>query len=198
MVNLFAIGKLIGNNACPKDSAISLNDKHIVKQGIEANQIGAEALLRWNTPPHLLPLTKSGHNMKGGYPHHPCTIWGGNTRSNFVWTMTHAISIFEEYQVRFGKRHFSHDGAIELLQLADFIPPGDIEPHAVAISVDSNVRRFFDKIFINLNEFHQIMQYRLYYLFDKHTFNKYEKGRPKPEWLIDLQIDFPMALSGVV
>ena len=69
MVNLFAIGKKINNNACPKDSAISLNDKHIVKQGIEANQIGAEALLRWGIPSHLLPLTKSGHNMKGGFPH---------------------------------------------------------------------------------------------------------------------------------
>ena len=58
-------------------------DKHVPKMCVEAAQMMASALHRHDVPHDSMPLTKSGTMYKGGYKHHPCTVWAGETRANF-------------------------------------------------------------------------------------------------------------------
>ena len=56
-----------------------------------------------------MPLTKSGTPYKGGYQHHPCTVWAGDSWKNFDWLTSHGIALCVEYRHRFGKEHACED-----------------------------------------------------------------------------------------
>ena len=61
----------------------------------------ASALRRHGATDEQMPLTKAGKPYRGGYAHHPCTVWAGDSRANFSWLalhmarMRHAVE-FEE------------------------------------------------------------------------------------------------------
>ena len=59
-------------------------DKHVPKMCVEVAQMMASALRRHGATDEQMPLTKSGTPYKGGYAHHPCTVWAGDTRDNFL------------------------------------------------------------------------------------------------------------------
>ena len=81
-------------------------DKHSPKMVVELLQQLGSAVIRHGATPDMMPLTKKGTPLKGGYHHHPCTRWCGDSRANFVWAAFHAIELCEEYTRRFGKTHF--------------------------------------------------------------------------------------------
>ena len=54
-------------------------DKHVPKMCVEAAQMMASALRRWGATDKDMPLTKAGKPYKGGYAHHPCTVWAGDS-----------------------------------------------------------------------------------------------------------------------
>lgn len=69
----------------PKLAAEMHCDKHCVKQILESLQILSCAVIRHGATPDQMPLTAKGTPYKGGYPHHPSSRWGGDSRSNFLW-----------------------------------------------------------------------------------------------------------------
>jgi len=83
-------------------------DKHVPKMCVEAAQMMASALRRHGATDEQMPLTKSGTPYKGGYAHHPCTVWAGDSRNNFMWLADHAVDLCNEYFKRFGKVHACH------------------------------------------------------------------------------------------
>jgi hypothetical protein len=80
-------------------------DKHVPKMVVEAAQMMASALRRWGATDEDMPLTKAGKPYKGGYAHHPCTVWAGDSWANLDWLASHAIALCQEYEFRFGKEH---------------------------------------------------------------------------------------------
>ena len=76
-------------------------DKHVPKMCVEAAQMMASALRRHGATDDIMPLTKSGTPYKGGYAHHPCTVWAGDSRANFMWLTQHAVALCSEYNKRF-------------------------------------------------------------------------------------------------
>jgi hypothetical protein len=72
-------------------------DKHVPKMCVEAAQMMASALRRHGATDEQMPLTKSGTPYKGGYAHHPCTVWAGDSRNNFMWLADHAVDLCNEY-----------------------------------------------------------------------------------------------------
>ena len=66
-------------------SANMMCDKHIPKMVVETAQMMASALRRHGATDEQMPLTKSGTPYKGGYAHHPCTVWAGDSVGNFQW-----------------------------------------------------------------------------------------------------------------
>jgi len=145
-------------------------DKHVPKMCVEAAQMMASALRYHGATDEQMPLTKKGTPYKGGYAHHPCTVWACNSRSNFLWLAQHALALCEEYTKRFGKRHACHDPIIDMHCICGLIPFTDeryLTPFAQAMPDeyrDDNV----------------VKAYRAYY--HSKQFAKWEKGTPAPDW----------------
>ena len=97
-------------------------DKHVPKMCVEAAQMMASALRRHGATDEMMPLTKAGKPYKGGYKHHPCTVWAGDSRDNFIWLARHAQALLTEYSNRFDKVH-ACNGPIHIMSCKDYIIP---------------------------------------------------------------------------
>jgi hypothetical protein len=142
-------------------------DKHVPKLCVEAAQMMASALRRHGATDEVMPLTKSGTPYKGGYAHHPCTVWAGDSRDNFLWLADHAIFLSGEYARRFGKTHACTIPIADMRDKALTIPEGDLTPFAQAMPDEYRN----DDV---------VKAYRAYY--HSKTFAKWEKGTPTPDW----------------
>jgi hypothetical protein len=89
----------------PAQAARYLDDVRLPKMCVESAQMMAASLRRHGATDEQMPLTKAGKPYKGGYKHHPCTVWAGDSRANFVWLALHAIEQCKEYTRRFDKEH---------------------------------------------------------------------------------------------
>tara|TARA_R110002020_G_scaffold216353_6_gene423985 strand:- start:6848 stop:7360 length:513 start_codon:yes stop_codon:yes gene_type:complete len=159
----------------PIRAAEMMCDKHIPKMVVESAQMMASALRRHDVTDERMPLTKSGTPYKGGYQHHPCTLWVGDTYTNFDWLASHAIALCVEYTHRFGKQHACEDAIC----------------HMNAMHVDGFSHLNGDR----LTPFAQAMPdefkhedvvkaYRAYY--HSKQFAKWEKGTHAPDWWMEV------------
>ena len=146
-------------------------DKHVPKMCVEAAQMMASALRRHGATDEQMPLTKSGTPYKGGYAHHPCTVWAGDSWYNLDWLASHAIALCDEFETRFGKEHACWRPIIKMnmliMDMFKFIPNNGLTPFAQAMPdeyKDENV----------------VKAYQAYY--HSKQFAKWEKGTPAPDW----------------
>ena len=93
-------------------------DKHVPKMCVEAAQMMASALRRHGATDEQMPLTKKVTPYKGGYHHHPCTVWAGDSWANLKWLCLHGMELTIEYSRRFGKIHACEDPILRMTSLA--------------------------------------------------------------------------------
>ena len=161
-------------------SANMMCDKHIPKMVVETAQMMASALRRHGATDEQMPLTKSGTPYKGGYAHHPCTVWAGDSVGNFQWLAWHGEALLDEYYNRFGKVHTCHNAIYHMSAMSSMLPDGDKTPFALAMPdeyrpVDNNWQDLYHaegQVAVNA--------YRRYY--HSKQFAKWEKGTPAPDW----------------
>ena len=114
-------------------SAQAMDCVRVPKMVTESAQMMASALRRHGAIDSQMPLTKSGSPYKGGYHHHPCTIFAGDTRANFKWLAHHAEALLDEYHHRFGKVHACHNPIYQMSSMSKMIPEGELTPFAQAM-----------------------------------------------------------------
>ena len=121
----------------PDKAARQMCDKHVPKMIVESAQMMASAVRRYGaTDEQFIEhgiLTKAGKPYRGGYKNHPCTIWAGNTSSNFAWLALHGLGLCAEYTKRFGKIHACESAIKHMIRMVDKIPAGITEPFALAM-----------------------------------------------------------------
>ena len=117
----------------PFTAAHCMDDVRVPKMCVESAQMMASALRRHGATDEQMPLTKAGKPYKGGYKHHPCTVWAGDSRANFVWLALHAEALLDEYHHRFGKVHACHNPIYQMSSMRNIIPEGDLTPFAQAM-----------------------------------------------------------------
>ena len=145
-------------------------DKHVPKMCVEAAQMMASALRRHGATDEQMPLTKKGTPYKGGYHHHPCTVWVGDSRANFYWLADHALALCKEYTTRFGKTHACEQPIKQMNDMSYRIRPTNarvLTPFAQAMPDE-------------YRDDNAVKAYRGYY--HSKTFAKWEKGTPAPDW----------------
>ena len=167
----------------PRAAARMMCDKHIPKMLVESAQMMASALRRHGLGDEHLPLTRRGTPYKGGYPHHPCTKWAGDSYENFMWLYQHAESLAREYLKRFGKRKGTHRTIRTIREIHqtfdkhfptfDF-PEDGLTPFALAV----NNKKDIPVVHAGGND--AVKAYRAYY--HSKTFAKWDKGTPAPNW----------------
>ncbi len=117
----------------PVKAAQAMDCVRVPKMVTESAQMMASALRRHGAPDERMPLTKAGRPYKGGYKNHPCTIFAGDTRTNFLWLATHALALCREYEQRFLKEHACKQPIIHMIEWIEYIPEGDLTPFALAM-----------------------------------------------------------------
>jgi len=117
----------------PFTAAKYMDDVRLPKMCVESAQMMAASLRRHGATDEQMPLTKAGKPYKGGYKHHPCTVWAGDTRANFQWLAHHAEALLDEYYHRFGKVHACHNPIYQMSSMRDIIPEGDLTTFAQAM-----------------------------------------------------------------
>lgn len=163
-MNIFA------TDTCPIQSAINLCDKHINKMLTEAYQMLGSALRRHGADDEDMPLNKSGQPLLGGYAHHPCTRWAGDTSANFEWLCDHAVAMSKEFTKRYGHEHYCEKPVLQMQSMSWFIPQDDLTPFAQAMP---DQYRIPDD---------SVRAYRNYYIYEKSRFAKWERGTAPPRW----------------
>jgi hypothetical protein len=134
---------------------------------VEAAQMMASALRRHGATDEQMPLTKAGKPYKGGYKHHPCTVWAGDNRGNFSWLALHALALCAEYTKRFGKIHACHNPIYIMSTMDYIIPEGGLTAFALAMPDE-------------YRDDDAVKAYQAYY--HSKQFAKWEKGTPAPDW----------------
>ena len=161
----------------PVEAAEMHCDKHCVKMVVELYQQLGSALRRSGATDEQMPLTQSGKPLRGGYHHHPCTKWCGDSRENFEWAAEHGIALAEEYTFRYGKTHSCEAGIRQMADMSHLIPSDRMTPFAQAMPEEYHNQSSVDA-------------YRDYYWHDKRLNIKCEwnKGRQAPEWWYNFAI----------
>ena len=155
-----------------KDPIVSARmhcDKHVPKMVVELYQQIGSALRRYGATDDVMPTTKGGTPLKGGYHNHPCTRWVGDSRDNFRWAVHHGLALCEEFKLRYDKSHYCEDGIRMMGELADLIPQGELTEFAQAMPDECRQPS-------------AVFAYRIYYKVDKSRFAKWERGREAPSW----------------
>ena len=177
----------------PITAAEMMCDKHIPKMVVESAQMMASAVRRWGATDEQMPIAKtSGKPYKGGYAHHPCTRWAGDSFGNFSWLADHAMALCVEYTSRFGKKHACDDAICHMWVLAtkmDIDRDMSTTPFALAMpdefKVDMDGRKWDTSEFFGGAE-DAVKAYRAYY--HSKTFAKWEKGTPAPHWWRGIEV----------
>jgi hypothetical protein len=149
-------------------------DKHVPKMCVEAAQMMASALRRHGATDEDMPLTKAGKPYKGGYAHHPCTVWAGDRRTNFGWLAKHAYALCMEYNKRFGKNHACQWPIEHMQRIIHIIPQSQtyVGKHVCTPFAQAMPDEYRDD--------DAVKAYRAYY--HSKQFAKWEKGTPAPDW----------------
>ena len=189
-MNIFAL------SSNPIEAAHQMLDKHIVKMPTETCQMLHTNYLCWlyyadnDKEPSLAELKRfhtqhEGNLMKPAMLNHPSTQWARETHANFCWLYDHGIALCEEYTLRYGKRHGSHDRILEMEILVNKIR-GNGELTPVRIAMDDKyrldgVQYFKDNPDATDWDF-VIASYQHYYLEGKWKFAEWKSVRGKPDW----------------
>lgn len=165
----------------PGRIAKSLCDKHIVKMPLEEAQMLSHALHRYlaKGDEDFATFNKREGLQNGPKNHgkHPCTIWAGDTRANYTYSLAMLEEMCAEYTKRYHRDHKCSLLIPRFKFMAKYIPDGNITPHPQA---------FKDHPEFMTDERWPITAYRRYYKwkYDTTDWCKLNKLRETPHWLL--------------
>lgn len=141
----------------PVIAAQMLCDRHVSKMILETAQMLSAVADRYGHPTIYKP----------SHVNHPCTLWAGDSRDNWLWLITHGLAMADEKRRRTGKGHMS-ESVIRYYYENNFGPPEDIVGITPFAQAMPNIYKRADAV----------EAYREYYLNDKQFF---KDGR-RPTW----------------
>lgn len=149
----------------PELAAQMMHDKHVVKMILETAQILSTVCDRYGA-------WKAGM-YRPTHPHHPSTLWAGDSAAHFNWLVDHGQHLCNEYSHRYSRKHRS--GAVIDLCGAEapahfpsheWTEPAQAMPDEFKVSGDS------------------VAAYRAYYLGRKVEQSKWTR-RPVPMFVLE-------------
>jgi hypothetical protein len=107
----------------PSIAAMFHNNRHCSKMILEHTQMLCTTL-------NLLGITTP---YKTVHKNHPCRLWVGESRSNFLWLCELTKKLGEEFTYRYGKKHKSIDVMEICLNHNESLPEKPMTPFALAM-----------------------------------------------------------------
>ncbi len=148
----------------PRDAAISLCDKHVVKMILETAQMLSTAHRLSETPqaPFVYKMT---------HQNHPSTKWLRSSQIAYKWGLEHLQALFQEYTYRYGKVHKTEREKLEYLKV---------------IPKDLPELPFVDPpqcMYDECRGLDTVLAYRAYYRTRRNEIQMNWTKRSKPQWL---------------
>ena len=134
-------------------------DRHVVKMILESAQMLCTAI---NQHGGRAPY-KSTHIK------HPCTLWAGESMSNWLWLKDLGLALHEEYQFRYETTKVHRSAEVIQTLVAPPIPDLGLTPFAQAMPDEYKVPG------------DAVEAYRRFYMGEKHSFASWTR-RPTPPW----------------
>ena len=154
-MNIFVLDRDI--STCARYHA----DQHVIKMILESAQMLCTVLQQHGLDAPYRPT----------HAKHPCTIWAGNSLSNWLWLRELTLALNEEYKYRYAKEA-DHRSAIVVRDLP--LPPiEDIGLTEFAQAMPDNYKVPGDPV----------QAYRAFYIGEKANFAKWTRRKP-PAWFI--------------
>jgi len=149
----------------PIECAQHLDDKRLNKMIIESAQMLSTAIDRHGgIAPYRVAWKK-----------HPCTIWTGDTNSNYEWHLELLLAMSNEYTHRYGKIHKTYTVTFDsLYNQRHLVEKGDLTPFP-----NCSLRKDIENV---------IEAYRFGFLikWSKDKIKPKWTKREKPEWFFNL------------
>tara|TARA_R100001163_G_C5068208_1_gene208183 strand:+ start:4127 stop:4594 length:468 start_codon:yes stop_codon:yes gene_type:complete len=136
-------------------------DKHVVKMILESTQMLSSVHTRYES--ELAPY-------RPVHQKHPCTLWAGETKDNYLHLLGLAKELCKEYTFRYGKIHKCQD----VLKQIDN-PPANLNKCGSTDPAQAMPDQYKNK--------DPIKAYRDYYLHEKQRFAVW-KNRPIPTFMM--------------
>lgn len=158
-MNIFALDQ------DPAKAAAFHCDVHVVKMILESAQMLSTVLRGIGADcPSLYKPTHAKH---------PCTIWAGETRSNFLWLVSLATELGKEHARRHSPKrpHKSLSVIHTARTMAAGLPAGPLTPFAQAMPDD-------------LRDPDPVLAYRQYYRRDKAHMAKWRAPSQRPAFML--------------
>lgn len=176
-MNIFVVHK------DPLEAAFMLCDQHILSQFKESIQMMVAAALFNGVAPARMPLTLAGTHHRGGYKHHPCTVWVSESRENYGWLLLHTVGLAQELNNRYGNT----DSILHKQLRTLWVQSAEIQAHFPDIPMTPFARAMNQSKGENLDliddeQYTTVDAYREYYRRDKKSFAKWIRGTPAPPW----------------
>ena len=132
----------------PKESALMMIDKHVIKMPTESMQMVSTNLNYLGIDSPYKPVMLN----------HPCTIWSRTNRNNAKWLVNHCKYLCQEYTKRYSKIHrieeLLEEYSEQIQMMFNTLPDEELTPFAQAMP---------DKY----RNGDAVKAYRQYYLSDK-------------------------------
>jgi hypothetical protein len=159
-VNIFVL------DTDPVEAARLACDQHVVVMPKECAQMLCAALQRHG-------LTHTPYKLT--HPQHPCTLWAGDSRENFLWLCDHGEALVREHTLRYKPKHTHKSLAvIEWCRERAFVvrATGERTPFPQCMP----------KAFQNADG-DVVGAYHRFYREDKVRFAKWRAPRKRPSWM---------------
>jgi len=148
----------------PRDAAVSLCDKHVVKMILETAQM-------LSTTHRLLETPQSEFVYKMTHQNHPSTKWLRSSQAAYQWGLDHLQALFKEYTHRYGKIHKTEREKIEYLKVI----PKDL-PKVAFVEPPQCV-------YEECRETNTVLAYRAYYKARRNEIQMNWTKRSMPKWI---------------
>ena len=155
-------------NYSPELCARDMCDKHVVKMPLEEAQ-----MLCTTVRLRALEYAEEAGLYRAVHQKHPCTIWVGQSRANYLYSLDMFREMCREYTYRYGKVHASWRLYDALVDAAQFVPDGGITPHPECFSEHTDLKS---------GKPWPIQSYRKFYQTKQHRFKMKWTGRAVPDW----------------
>lgn len=159
-MNIFVVDK------DPVIAARNLCDKHVIKMIVEGCQM--LSTVHWQYSSQVLYAGEL-ELYKKSFQNHPCTLWAGDSFSNYMWLARHTFELSQEYTVRYGKIHKAHAMTCDFMNYIPMRIP------------DIGLTQFAQAMPDKYKNQDAVVAYRNYYIHEKAKFAKWKNTNP-PVW----------------
>ena len=166
-------------NYTPEMCARDMCDKHVVKMPLEEAQ-----MLCTTVRLHAPDYAEEAGLYRAVHQKHPCTIWAGQSRANYRYSLDMFKYMCREYTHRYGKVHASWRLYDALVDAEQYVPDGLITPHPECFSEHTDLKS---------GKSWPIQSYRKFYMTKQKRFKMVWTRRDMPEWFVPMDVELDQA-----